>query len=371
MRILISMILLLIIAGFPLKSAEPVIELQPKVTRTLAGPELWIEYSKTYYVIIALKNQYESYGYRFTAMMSGLPSTIAGFAQLRIDDYNNLYDMATELRGRVLQLEGDPRQSAIEEQRRQISDLTNRLAGAEIDIFECENERQLVSLYEERFKSAIDGISEQRRDLADERLELYQEAVYDFYRNSYPVLSVSASGNKFYFRDERLATDIGIGGMAIFNPGPILGFGNFFDMWLEYVAPRIKTGNDMNEYRTNFFSTGLHINIPVTDILKVSNFTSNLKVGGGFFWTEVRIPNVPKPSTEWNGEIMRFEINLSNFTRNFPLEAFAGYTFMFHSNDVRFRTSSPHDIFMGRDFWTNNFQMGVRFTLLRTPVVYP
>lgn len=178
-------------------------------------------------------------------------------------------------------------------------------------------------------------------------------------------LSAAAMGNMFFFREDRISSDMSIGILANIHASQILGYGPYLDFWFGYVAPQINTITPIDdaggivdyEWITHLYSAGITGTVP--QILKFSDFEAALKIGFGFYWGENRIPNVISASNNWDGSNLYFEFNTSKSGRNFPVEIFVAYNLYFQSNKINFVL--PFNSFILENTTFDNFSFGLRF----------
>lgn len=195
--------------------------------------------------------------------------------------------------------------------------------------------------------------------------------IYENSANAVPILSLSAGGSFWNIGDERISSDISPSVSLVFNPSPIFGIGRIVDIWADYQYPSITSGGDevltifpekSNQYKTDFFSTGLNLNIPISEAMKIENFYLGFKVGYGFFWGQTEMPNTNLGASDWQGQVVHLELNASNYNRLFfPIGVFVSFNFYKFSNEFEF--PAPEERLRLGKPWINNFQLGLRFPL--------
>lgn len=191
---------------------------------------------------------------------------------------------------------------------------------------------------------------------------------YDNFQNSVSILAFSLSGNYINYNNERLDANISPAMAINFNPSPIFGLGRIVDIWAEYIYQLVESNrigfkqNTNLEYKTDYYSTGVNLNVPLSEIMKIEHFYLGLKGGYGFFWGSTRLPNTELKSEKWQGQTFRLELGATNFSRfHFPIGVYAAYNFNNYSKDLKF--PAPGQVInLGRP-WTTSFQLGLRFAL--------
>ncbi len=200
--------------------------------------------------------------------------------------------------------------------------------------------------------------------------------IYENCNSCVPILALSLSGNFWDFGDDRVSTDISPGVMLNFNPSPVVGLGNLIDIFAEYNYPLLKAKSnsaasdaDALEYKTDFFSTGLNLNVPLSQIFEIKKFSLGMKAGYGFFWGSTRMPNSGMPSADWQGQVLRLELNAANYNRYFfPVGVFIAYNFYNFSKELAFPNYGGN-INLGKP-WINNLQLGLKFSLWRSHAAF-
>lgn len=375
-----KVILVLFMASiFSLSALEPVVNVPPK-TDIKGGPLFWSEYARVFTSAEALKNQLELLDEKPIATFPTIPDNIAGVAQLQYDQYENLYEKAKILEQQIMSLPENILREKYLQQKDSIKILDRRLFLIESEKFLLERDSQRYELLkgqEEFLRSQISDLQNKLDSLNHiyymeyvEARNILNELNNDMLKYTSQVLTISGSANFFTFRDDALDTDISPGVMLTFNPSTILGFGSVVDVYAQFITPYVQNDPEGIDFRTNFYNFGVNLNVPITDVLNIKDFRSNLKVGGGFFWASTQMWNGPVTDTDWNGQALRLELNFMNNNIHFPLEVYFSYSFYNVVDDLTYRTTSEI-IDLGDNLWINNFEIGTRFTLWRTQCLFP
>jgi hypothetical protein len=265
------------------------------------------------------------------------------------------------------------------------NDLKGKFKSAENELFllkdsiywiELENSK--LKFYKDRFPKLLAEL-DSLRFRNDSLLMIYNQKLWkhdDKLRAMYlqlnykkPLITAGATLNQFFFKDERIETDLSGGVFINLSPESILGYGKYFDLWAEYQFPRWKSKNPtqfnqgfLNEFSTNIYDAGLSLSLPITEIFKVKSFILNLRLGGGLFWGNIRQYNSNIPKTDWDGYMIKTDINIVNYSHVFPVGVNMGLSF-FNYNKELVLNQSGGSINLGKT-WLNSFSIGLQFPLV-------
>lgn len=378
------LIILAFFISLKLFAAEPFIELPPLPSNN----ELEIyEESDALFALKVLEYYRLAVLYEAQLKMMGLspsnPTAVPTLDELTDADQRTLrryYSQADGLRRQVLEAPDGLYNRKIQELRERIDKLSNDNFVLQEQIYRQNLELISANFYRNRYREMINQIDSLRRVLDvmfyDCNEKSWQSAerirqAYDNWKSSASILSIGLMGNYLNYNDNRLDASISPGIALVFNPSPIFGMGRILDIWTEYTYQIIEATKRINnrdidmEYKTDYIATGLNLNVPLSDVMKIENFYLGLKGGYGFFWGSSRLPNTELPSKKWQGQTVRFELMATNFSRfHFPLGIYAAYSFNNYSKDLVFPAFGG-DINLGRP-WTTSFQLGIRFSLWQT-----
>lgn len=366
-------------------AAEPIVEVVPLPT----GSELELyEDSEGLFALKLIEYYKAAVALETQLLMMGLqpdnriaPPTLDDLQDMEIRTLRRYYSQAL---GVLKQVQNSPDGLY----NKKIEELRAKLEKAHQDNFILKEQIHTQNLdlissdfYKKRFRELV-GQADSLRLLLDENYfdymtKLWQHDenlrnIYENCANCTPILSLSMSGNFWDFRHDIVEADISPAVMVNFNPSPVLGFGRLIDIWGEYSYPILKTrrfNHNLDEigieYKTDFFTTGMNLNLPLSEVLKIDDFYLGLKAGYGFFWGNSRATNTNLNETNWNGQVVRLELNAANYNRFFfPLGVFITYNFYNYSKELRF-PAFGNDINLGKP-WVNNLQLGIKFSLWRS-----
>jgi len=377
-------IILVFFVSFRLFAAEPIVELPPLPS----GNELEIyEESDALFALKVLEYYRLALLYEAQLKIMGLtpsnPTAVPSLDELTEADQRTLrryYMQADGLRRQVLEAPDGLFNRKIQELRDRIEKLSNDNFILQEQIYRQNLELISANFYRSRYRDMISQIDSLRRILDvmfyDCNEKSWQSAdrirqAYDNWKSSASILSIGLTGNYLNYNDNRLDANISPGVAVVFNPSPIFGMGRILDMWTEYTYQIIEATRRINnrdvdmEYKTDYIATGVNLNVPLSEVMKIENFYLGLKGGYGFFWGSSRLPNTELASKKWQGQTVRFELMATNFSRfHFPIGVFAVYSFNNYSKDLVFPAFGG-DLNLGRP-WTTSFQLGIRFSLWQT-----
>lgn len=375
---------LIFILTFKINAAEPIVELSALPSNNEL--ELYEESEGLfalkileYYKIAVL---YEAQ-LRLIGLQPANPTSIPTLEELTDADVRTLrryYNQADGLRRQVIEAPDAPYHKKIVELREKVEKMNNDNFILQEQIHRQNLELLSANYYRNRYREMIAQIDSLRSELDKMFFDCRQQSwvqmeyirqAYDNWKNSASILSIGLTGNYLSYNDSRIDANISPGIAVVFNPSPIFGMGKILDIWTEYTyqiieAEKFYQNRRVNmEYKTDYISTGMNLNIPLSEVMKIENFYLGLKGGYGFFWGSCRLPNTELPSKKWQGQTIRMELMATNFSRfHFPVGFFAAYHFNHYSKDLVFPAFGG-EINLGRP-WTTNFQLGVRFALWQT-----
>lgn len=365
-------------------AAEPIVELPP-----LPGSnelELYEE-SDALFALKVLEYYRIAVIYESQLKMMGItpanPTLIPTLEELTDADQRTLrryYTQADGLRRQVLDAPDGLYHRKIQELRERVEKMNNDNFVLQEQVFRQNLELLSANFYRARYREMITQIDSLRRVLDEMFYDCNQKSwqaaervrqAYDNWKNSASILAIGLTGNYLNYYDSRIDANISPGVAVVFNPSPIFGMGRILDIWTEYTYQLIETNRRIEnrlinmEYKTDFISTGVNLNVPLSEVMSINNFYLGLKGGYGFFWGSTRLPNTDLPSKKWQGQTVRFELMATNFSRfHFPVGLYAAYSFQNYSKDLIFPAFGG-EINLGRP-WTTNFQLGIRFSLWQT-----
>ena len=148
--------------------------------------------------------------------------------------------------------------------------------------------------------------------------------------------------------------------MFVFNPGPMLNIGEYFDLFGGCDFYNVKT--DFNKSKVDNYSYGIDLVLPFSHLIKFEKFGIEAKFGLGFFNAKASAPNTDLHSTNWHGQMMRFELDFFNFGGSFPIGIYSNYSLYNNRNSITFPIAAGSNINIGNN-WTSAFTLGVNFPL--------
>ncbi len=384
---LISMLCLLLLISSNSYAAEPIV----KVEALPSGNELEMyEDSENLFAMKILEYYKFAVALETQLRIMGLEPTSRVFAptleELEDTDIRTLrkfFRQAAALEKQVLDAPNGLYNKKIEELREKLEKqqydnfvMKEQLFIQNLDLlsynFYKNNYRRLITqadslrlVIDESYFDCAKRIWEQNENL----IKMYQSTSHII-----PILSIAGTGNIWNFRNDAVESDISPGVILLFNPSPVLGFGKFVDIWGEYIYPillveEVESGV-VARYNTNMFATGLNLNVPISELMNIDHFSLDFKAGYGFFWAKTEAPNTEFGRTDWQGQLIRLELGISNFNKLFfPVGVFINYNFYNYSKDLKF-ASHYGQVNLGKP-WINNIQLGLKFSLWRSSMIMP
>jgi hypothetical protein len=179
-------------------------------------------------------------------------------------------------------------------------------------------------------------------------------------RNLYPVISLHGGVIKPYMYSNNVVEENGFSGQLIFNPGPIINVGRYFDVRGGFTHYAVVVGGQRS-YCSNY-EYSLDLILPLHDIFKMESLSLEMKLGLGFFNAQNYSPNSVFNDADWHGELMRLELDAFNFGCEFPVGLFVSYTFYHNSKAPVFTDLTGRRIGLGEN-WNNGLSIGLSFAL--------
>ncbi len=176
------------------------------------------------------------------------------------------------------------------------------------------------------------------------------------------LLSLDVGGNVFFSGNSQVSNDANFLLGLNLNTAPLLGLSeSSFELFGELNQFETQYSNYL--YNTNLYSFGL--NGIVEDVFNIGGFKSNLKLGLGFFFADIKSPNQILNNsnyrkTSYQGQMLKLELAFRNILRNHPLEIFIGYRVLFANDDIIY--SAPTEFNIGRQT-ANGLNLGIRFNI--------
>ncbi|MEI6088889.1 MAG: hypothetical protein WCR42_00400 [bacterium] len=190
-----------------------------------------------------------------------------------------------------------------------------------------------------------------------ERMKKNRGGLRDF---KYPVLTVKAGAIQNFYYSANTDIKTGIQTMLVFNPGPMINIGEYFDLF--GGADFYSVTTDFNKQKVTNYSYGLDLVLPFSRLVKFDKFGIEAKFGVGFFHANATAPNTALHTTNWHGQMMRFELDFFNFGGSFPIGIYSNYSLYNNRNNISFPIAEGTDINIGNN-WTSAFTLGVNFPL--------
>lgn len=176
----------------------------------------------------------------------------------------------------------------------------------------------------------------------------------------YPVLSAKVGAIQNYYYSANTDIKSGIQTMLVFNPGPMINIGEYFDLF--GGADFYSVNTPFNKLKVTNYSYGIDLVLPFSRLIKFDQFGIEAKFGVGFFHANASVPNTTLPTSNWHGQMMRFELDFFNFGGSFPIGIYSSYSLYNNSNTIKFPIAEGTDINIGNN-WTSAFTLGVNFPL--------
>ena len=368
------MIILAFFTALSCYSAEPLIELEQLPSSEQFSQyddnDLWfqnklMDYYKT---AVIYETQVKALG-DVPAVVCITP-TVDDLESIEYKILKKYYSVADKLKSQLLSLE-----SGLEAQK--IKELQKRIKILETENFTVKDSNFRLSLDDNKYvfyKSRYEEILKNIDSLKISIDSVYSEncitsisrfkALGQFEHNKYAVISISAAANQYYFNNSKITSSLSPGFMLNFNPGRIFGIGRIIDIWTVYNRledeVKISSKSQSLDNYTDRFSFGLSLIVPLDRALNIKDFNSDFKVGFGYFHTDTKCPNSTHESVNSDGNIIKLELNVSNFNRFFPFSIFADLDFNKYNKELRFIGSESLNLDKP---WVTSFSLGLRFPL--------
>ncbi len=257
--------------------------------------------------------------------------------------------------------------------------LKQRSMLAELELYKQES-----NFYRQSYDELVDENTRLRMKLdtaylnynrryMDERAQL-SEAYENYCHSCITIFSAGATANNFFSPADELDTKFSYGVVLTMNASPILGIGKYFDIWFEYIAPRYTTKTlsqnsevviQSEEWKSDLFKAGVDANIP--DIIRIEDFYAGLKIGLGHFWSNGRIYNSAVSGNDWEGNILKLELNIAKSGECYPLELYFAYNAYFYTTDFAFNRPT-FSMNFGKET-LNSIVFGLRFPIWKEAVI--
>jgi len=236
--------------------------------------------------------------------------------------------------------------------------LKAELKNAHSDFYRDENFKLLDDLDKYMFENdslrlAVYGA---KREMY-ERMKKNRGALREF---KYPVLTIKAGAIQNFYYSANTDIKTGIQTMLVFNPGPMLNIGEYFDLF--GGADFYSVTTEYNKLKVTNYSYGIDLVLPFSRLVKFDKFGIEAKFGVGFFHANASVPNTALQNSNWHGQMMRFELDFFNFGGSFPIGIYSNYSLYNNRNNIRFPIAEGTDINIGNN-WTSAFTLGINFPL--------
>ncbi len=371
MKRLFEILVFMLVTTF-VYSAEPIVELEPFPTleqfQTYEDSEVWF-YNKVleyYKISIIYETQIKALG-DMPAAIPQIPS-LDDLESVEFKILRKYYNTADKLKNQVINMGSGA-------ETKKIIELQQKIKQLEKDIFTIKDQNFQYSLdidksnfYKERYEESIKQINEIKYTL-DSTFTQYHKNTLEIYSlmnhlndNLYTVIGLGISANQLYYQKDNADAVIAPALSINFNPGKIFGFGRLLDFWAEYryIKSEVKSYSNNINNSTDMYSLGLALNIPLDEVFKIKDFNSTFKFGYGYFHSNTYISSSDINSISSNGNIIKLELNFSNFSKFFPFTIFTNLDFCkYNKNLILF---GDDDINLGKP-WVTNFAVGFRFPL--------
>ncbi len=190
-----------------------------------------------------------------------------------------------------------------------------------------------------------------------ERMKKNRGALRDF---KYPVLTAKVGAVQSFFYSASTDIKTGVQTMLVFNPGPMLNIGEYFDLFGGVDFYGVNT--PYNKIKVQNYSYGINLVLPFSRLVKFEKFGIEAKFGVGFFNANADAPNTDLLSTSWHGQMIRFELDFFNFGGSFPIGIYSNYSLYNNRNNITFPIAAGSEMSIGNN-WTSAFTLGINFPL--------
>jgi hypothetical protein len=385
MKYILAIFLCGLVINITAQSAEPVIKVgdlpsDEKLEFFEESEELFsLKLLEYYDKAIALKTQIILLGAEPRTKFS--PPSFEELSDQDIELIKKYFRIAKSLEKEVIAL---PEKNS----QKQIAGLRDSLVSerkSNDSIYLAELESYLSSKYNEYFKERINQCTKDniyKNYVIDSlkfdcltQLEKQRASISDyyddFYKNTYPAVSVSGSANKLFFSSDKVQDKLTLNTELLLNLNPLFKYGKYFDIWLAYMMPVFETKSNnpqnaniplLHKWNSDVYSVGLNGNI--SEMISLDKLRIGLKLGLGHYWGLGRMPNIVLSDAQYSGQIIKFELNFGNKTVFAPFEVFLAYSTYFNSKDFILQT--PTEIINLGKANINNLSLGFRVGIIRT-----
>lgn len=365
-------ILLFFIITSTVFAAEPIKELEPFPTleqfQTYEDSEVWfynkmLEYYKT---AIIYETQIKALGDTPVAL-SQAPS-IDDLESIEFKILRKYYNIADKLNTQLLAMGSGAETKKILELQGKIKLLEKEMFTVKDQNFQYSLDKDKTDFYKKRYEELLKEIDNIKLKMDSnitendkKRVEMYN-LVNNSNNNLYTVVGVGISANQIYYQNSNADAYLAPAVSINFNPGKMFGFGRLIEFWADYryIKTDVNLSNNKIENSTNCYSLGLELNIPLDEVLKIKDFNTDFKVGFGYFHSNTSAINTSIDNLSSNGNIIKLELNFSNFSKFFPFTVYANLDFNKYNKELIFYGDSP--VNLGKP-WLTNFAVGFRFPL--------
>ena len=367
MRKIVASLTFLLIFSISLFSANvvPVVNLPAKPTKQLMSrlnknAELFADKVISYYAVaVCYEAQLNLMGIKPVREL--VAPTTDQLSKPSLKTLQTHWQQAAILHRQVAGVEVTADNPRTEVLRGNVFELQSELSNLKVKNTELELKLKELEIYPELYdlsRKSVDGFKEQIN------------------RHTIPTLGISTGVTTLLFSDDRINANAGVEVGLVFNPTPLLGIPNFFDIWFDYSTPDIKahhSGYFYDNYydetmvhNTNVLSLGANLVLPLSRILDIEKYAWNLKGGVGYYWIDDKVPNTYLESNLWKGVMFKVEMEFINLTTRFPFGLYASATF--NQTNAGLMLNSPNYYYQpdGIDFgkkWFNSLNAGLRFYL--------
>ncbi len=391
MKNLLFLTLLLTFSYFALDAAQPLVELKDlppdeKLEFYEESEELFVDKVLEYYnYVLAFKTQLDMLGVDTKIKFSS--PTYEELTDLDLKVIKKYFAIAKALEKEVKQASGNFARNEIQELREETAKQKRKFDSLSLQEKKEYLAANSISFYKRRIENllnenqrqnvVIDSLKYETYEQVNKTREKVKEYYEDYFKYSSPVVSISGSGNYFFFPDERIEEKVSFGMEAIFNLQPISKYGKYFDVWGAYWAPVFNANYDnpnlyrlppnySQTYKWNNHLYALGANISIPNILKLEDLAIGFKTGAGQFWGKGHMYNVNEEIADYSGQVLKFELNFGKPNVFAPIQIFASYSTYFLSDDLTFHSPNKWDIIDLNEPNISSFAIGVRYIVLKS-----
>ncbi len=231
------------------------------------------------------------------------------------------------------------------------------LVNDKLDFYRENNAKLIDDLSNRQF--VIDSLTWALYRAKDDSFRDFRANMKKNRRNMYPVFSLLGGVEKNYMYNDKLIENNGFNGQLVFNPGPIINIGRYFDVRGGVNHSSISAPGQ--RYYVTSYEYSVDLIMPLNEIFKFNELNLEMKLGVGFFNSEIYSPNSEIEDYDWHGELVRMELDAFNFGCEFPVGLYVSYSFYHNSKSPVFYSGNQR-IDVGNK-WTNGFSLGLSFAL--------